>query len=85
MNNAEVKSQNKSMDVKDRCVLFKFQKISLKRKEKKATETVKNINKVLKHRKLATEMSCVTVFGQKQGLWISLRPEQSVKGTVGSP
>lgn len=33
---------------------------------------------------LGTEMP-VTVLANKKGLWISLRPEQSEKGTVGSP
>lgn len=80
MSNAEVKNQNKNMDVKDRGVFFRF---LFKKKRKEGNKN--SINKVLKHRKLEAEMSCVTVFGQKKGLWISLRPEQSVKGTVGSP
>lgn len=44
-----------------------------------------NNNKLPKYRKLGVEMLSVTVLANKKGLWISLRPEQSVKGTVGSP
>lgn len=42
-------------------------------------------NKLQKYRQLVAELLLVTVLADKKGLWISLRPEQSVKGTVGSP
>lgn len=72
------------MGIKDRGVFFQISDFCLKKKKRKEGNKT-SINKVLKHRKLEAEMSWVTVFGQKKGLWISLRPEQSVKGTVGSP